>query len=275
TAIEPQLTSAERERAHRKPPENLDAWECYQRGLWHLYRHTAEDSTKGQELFRRAIDLEPDFAAPHAALAFSLYYEVLGGLVSDPGDRLSRALSEARAAVAADERDAFGHEVLARILLIHGDHDASIAAHETSLVLNPNYANAHYGLAFALCFTGQPEDAIRELDEAQRLSPHDPLLWAFTAIKSFAMALQRRYEDALVWARRAQQWPNATVWAYFTEVVPLVELGRIEEARQAMDRAIEIKPDLSAAFFEQIFRFKDPAEMTRFMDSLCRAGLPT
>ena len=91
------------------------------------------------------IELDPGFAAPQAALGFSLYYEVVGGLVGDPGDRLSRALEHARAAIAADERNAFGHAVLGRILLLQGAHDASIAACETSLALNPNYANAHFG----------------------------------------------------------------------------------------------------------------------------------
>ncbi len=274
TAIEPELGSVERERARRKPPESLDAWSCYQRGLWHLYRHTAEDSTKGQDLLRRAIALDSGFAAPHAALGFSLYYVVVGGLVSDPGDRLSRALEEARAAIAANERDAFGHEVLGRILLLHGEHDASIAAHETSLGLNPSYANAHYGLAFALCFTGQPEQAMRELDEAQRLSPHDPLLWGFMTIKSFALTLLRRYDEALVWAKKAQQWPSATVWAYFSEVVPLAHLGRVKEAREALERAFTVKPDLSAGFFKQIFHFKNPAEMAHVMDGRHKAGLP-
>jgi adenylate cyclase len=274
TTIEPHLASSERERARRKPPENLGAWECYQRGLWHVYQHKAEDSAKGQALFRRAIEMDPGFAAPHAALGFSLYYEVVGGLVSDPGDRLPRALAEARAAVAADEWDAFGHEVLGRILLLHGEHDASIAAHETSLALNPNYANAHYGLAFALCFIGQPERAISELDEAQRLSPHDPLIWAFMTIKSFALTLLHRYDEALACAKKSQQWPNATVWAYFTEVVPLAHLGRIEEARAALERAFAIKPDLSTGFFGRIFHFKDSSEMSHVMAGLHEAGLP-
>jgi adenylate cyclase len=273
TAIEPNLARAERKRAHRKPPESLGAWECYQRGLWHLYRHTAEDSANGQELFRRAIELDADFAAPHAALAFSLYYVVVGGLVSDPGDRLSHALKEAKAAIAANERDAFSQEVLGRILLLHGEHDSSIAAHKTSIALNPNYANAHYGLAFAMCFTGQPEEAMHELDEAQRLSPYDPLVWAFMTIKCFALTVQRRYDEALVWAKKAQQYPNATVWVYFTAAVPLAHLGRVDEAREALKQAVTIKPDLSVEFFEQIFCFKDPAEMAHIMDGLYKAGL--
>ncbi len=274
TAIEPELESTERERAYRKPPGNLDAWECYQRGLWHLYRHTAEDSTEAQELFGRAINLDPDFAPPRAALAFSLYYEVLGGLASDHGDRLPQALKEARAAIGADDRDAFAHEVLGRILLVHGEHEASISAHETSLQLSPNYANAHYGLAYALCFTGQPEEAFRELDKAQRLSPRDPLLWAFMVIKSFALTLLRRYDEALVWAKKAQQWPNATVWVHFCEAVPLVYLDRIDEARAALDRALRVKPDLSTEYFQTILPFKEPAEMKHFMDGLHKAGLP-
>ena len=273
-AIEPELESTERERARRKPPENLDAWESYQRGLWHLYQHTAEDSGKGQDLFRRAIELDPEFAAPRAALAFSQYYEVLGGLVSDPGDRLSQALKGARAAVAADDKDAFAHEVLGRILLVHGEHEASIAAHETSLRLSPNYANAHYGLAYALCFTGQPEEAIRQLGEAQRLSPQDPLLWAFLIIKSFALTILRRYDEAIVWAKKAQQWPNATVWVYFCETVPLAYLDREKEAHEALARAYKLKPDLSKAYFEQILPFKDPAEMEHFMNGLHKGGLP-
>ena len=187
--------------------------------------------------------------------------------------RLGSRDNTARAAVAADEWDAFGHEVLGRILLLHGEHDASIAAHETSLALTPNYANAHYGLAFALCFTGQPEEAMRELEEAQRLSPHDPLLWAFMTIKSFALTLLRRYDEALVWAKRAQQWPNATVWAYFTAVVPLAHLGRVEEAREALEQAFTIKPGLSTRFFVQIFNFKDPAEMAHIMGGLYESGL--
>ena len=36
-AVEPELSAAERERAANKPPENLDAWETYQKGLWHLW----------------------------------------------------------------------------------------------------------------------------------------------------------------------------------------------------------------------------------------------
>ena len=88
------------------------------------------------------------------------------------------------------------------------------------------------------------------------------------------LTLLRRYDDALVWAKKAQQWPSAPVWAYFSEVVPLAHLGRVEEAREALERAFTVKPDLSAGCFKQIFHFKNPAEMAHVMDGLHKAGLP-
>jgi tetratricopeptide (TPR) repeat protein len=93
-------------------------------------------------------------------------------------------------------------------------------------------------------------------------------------IRSFALTLLRRYDEALIWAKRTQQWPNATVWAQFIAVVPLAHLGRVEEARDALEQALTIKPDLSTGFFEQIFHFKDPAEMAHVMGGLYKAGLP-
>jgi adenylate cyclase len=61
-AIEPELGNAERERARRKPPDNLDAWSCYQRGLWHLFRFTKADNDTAEELFRRSAALDPGFS---------------------------------------------------------------------------------------------------------------------------------------------------------------------------------------------------------------------
>jgi hypothetical protein len=63
-AILPTMERSERERAARKPPENLDAWECYHRGMWHLATIDATEIEKAQSFFRRAIELYPQFAPP-------------------------------------------------------------------------------------------------------------------------------------------------------------------------------------------------------------------
>lgn len=272
-AIEPELLRAERERARRKPPDSLSAWECYHRGLWHLYQYKAEESAKAQALFRCVVEFDPNFGSAHAALAYSLYYERVEGLVSASDAWLSRALEAARTAVFLDERDAFANMVLGRLLVANGEYEASIDACDSALAYNPNYADAHYGKALTLCFAGQPEAAIPEIDEALRLNPHDPGAWAFLSLRSLALTLLHRHDEALIWARKAVQRPNAPIWTYTSEAVALAHLARIDEARAALDRALTIKPDLSASFFQSVLPWKDPAHLEHYIDGLRKAGL--
>jgi len=68
-AIAPAIADAERQRAMRKPPDSLDAWAAYQRGLWHLSKATPHDNALAQKFLKQAIDLDPDFSGSYAGLA--------------------------------------------------------------------------------------------------------------------------------------------------------------------------------------------------------------
>src|SRR5215472_2251789 len=61
-AIAPAIAQAEQQRAMRKPPDSLDAWAAYQRGLWHLSKSTPEDNSLAQKFFQQAMDLDPDLS---------------------------------------------------------------------------------------------------------------------------------------------------------------------------------------------------------------------
>jgi adenylate cyclase len=70
-AIAPAIDQAERQRAMRSPPESLDTWAAYQRGLWHLEKNTADDITLASRFFRQAVDLDPNFPGGHTGLAYA------------------------------------------------------------------------------------------------------------------------------------------------------------------------------------------------------------
>jgi len=272
-AIEPELASAERQRARRKPAESLGAWECYQRGLWHAYRYDAEDNAKAQEFFRRAIDLDPNFSSAYAGLAYAIYYGVVVGLFPDPNDQIARALGIAKTAVSLDPNDPFARVALGRVYLMSGEHEASLAELDVALTLTPNYAGAHYGRAHTLWMAGRPEEAIASHDEAMRLSPRDPLMWAFMASKALALSLLGRHEEAVEWARRSQRQSNAAVWSIMAEISALGHLDRADEAKQALARALAIKPDLSLAFVDSALRFKYERDRQHYIEGLVKAGL--
>ncbi len=76
-AIEPELELAERERAHRKSAGDLDAWEKYQRGMWHAYKFNGEDAQRAETFFSAALESNPDYAPALAGLAWLDFLGVL------------------------------------------------------------------------------------------------------------------------------------------------------------------------------------------------------
>ncbi len=274
STIEPQLASTERQRARRKPTDNLDAWECYQRALWYLYQFTPEDCGTALKFIERAVNLDPTFASAHAGLAFVLYYNVLMEFSKDREGDLRRALDAGKRAVALDENDPFAHVALGRVHTIKGEPDTAVAACDRAISLNPSYANAHFGRAHSLWHAGRAAEALASLDEAMRLSPRDPIMWAFMASKAIALIMLRRHDEALDWAQRAERQPNAGTFAYVAEVSALGLLDRSDEARAALKRLHQHNPDVSIAFVNRALPITHATDREHFHSGLIKAGLP-
>ena len=111
-ALEPALGHAEMARAQRKAPENLDAWDLYQRGMWHFNRFTKEDFAAAHKLLRRASIRDPGFAQPLSGVATIRILEVLLAWADNPSEALNEAHRTAMSAVALDGMDPFASAVL-------------------------------------------------------------------------------------------------------------------------------------------------------------------
>jgi TolB-like protein len=274
TAIEPKLLSSERSRALRKPPENLDAWESYQRGLWHTFQYRPEERDRTLAFFQRAIELDPTFASAYAGLGYAVYVYMILGVSPDRQEDLDRAFEAARTAVRLDERDPFGWVALARAHLLRVEHDAAIAAADTAISLNPNFALAHFGRAHALWHAGRPGEAVASYDEALWFSPLDPLIWAYLASKAIALVLLGRFEEAIALSQRSQRHANSAIFSHLAEISALGHLGRSDEARDAIRRARQKMPDVSVAYVDQTLPITDRRCRQAFLDGLRKAGLP-
>jgi TolB-like protein len=103
--IEPELARLEREAAVRRPPVNLGAWDCYQRGLFHLWGSPTPNFAEGATMFRRAIELDPGFARAHGALAYVKLQDLIARPPAERPALLEEALRDGRTAVALDDQD--------------------------------------------------------------------------------------------------------------------------------------------------------------------------
>ena len=242
-ALQGEVGEYERERAHRKPPESLDAWESYQRGLWHLWRWNAEDHLKACQLFRRSSEQDPNFASPVAALGYTLALRIHLSYTDSPREVLEEALQLANRAVELDDKEALAHHTLGRVQLLQGEFDAAIAELRTAIDLNPSLALAHYGLAMALFLSEQPTEAISEIDTAYRLSPRDPVIWAFFGLRALTEVFLRDYESVVADARRSIRYAGAAYTCHASLVAALAHLHKHEAAKVALGKLLEVKPD--------------------------------
>jgi len=274
SALEPELSAFERERAVSKPPENLDAWELYQRALWCMWRFENDKVLQARDLFRQAIAADPGFAPALAYYAYSCYITVIMGDAPEPEAVLQEGLEFAKQALKCDDKEAISYFAIGRIQMMLGDHDASIAALRKSIELNPCFAQAYHGLGFVLSLAGQLEEAEKMTAKAIALSPRDPMLWAFTIVHALNCILSADNEAGLEWANHTLQIPSATgYWSHAVKAAALANLGRVDEAKRSLALAIEAKPDLSIGFLEQNMPTKHAGGLDPYLDGLRKSGL--
>jgi adenylate cyclase len=233
--IEPALAQAEQQRVMRKLPERLDAWEAYQRGLFHCYKFGAEDNKIAQSFFRQAIALDPNFAPGHYGYVFALWFDTSFYFSRPNAELLEAMLKEARIAVALDDKDAMSHLALATAVIMNGSFDAGLVEARAALALNPNNAQLIASYGAALIHAGRPGEAIEPLRQAMRASPQDPLTWHWFNWVGMAQLNNRDFESALETYRTSVQRHPEHFSANVNIVVALGHLGRLQEARAALD----------------------------------------
>jgi adenylate cyclase len=271
-AIEPSLRLAEVERAKRKRPDSLDAYDLVLRALPDVYSRMPEQSKKALVLLEHALVLDPTYALAHACAAechHSLFLR--GGLHEE--DRTAAA-RHSQVAIAHGQDDAVALSLAGFSIGMEGhDRAAAFAAFDAALAVSPSSAITYILGSVILAFAGEAERAIDWGERGLRLSPLDP--WRSSAFISFAIGHfhRGRYEEAAAAARKAVQCSPGFSICYMVLAAPLAKLGRLEEAKAAAARVLELQP---------VFRYSrhvaslncEPALAVSLSEALRATGLP-
>ena len=248
-AADAQIARQERGRAMRSPIEMLDAWGAYHAALDLLHRFNRDNGEQAAQLLDRAAALEPASGHICAAKSYLCWLRAFLEISADRADDLARATDFAREAVSLDPLDAQAHWALGRAELISGAQDLAMDRFTTAIDLNPCFAQGHYNRGWARLLRGDIPDGIADLDEARRLSPHDPLSFAFMGLKS---ALLSRGDDphaAVDWARRSVRQPHCHYHNLAAQALILWQAGHDEEARDLARQISRQRPGYTAADF--------------------------
>jgi adenylate cyclase len=243
-AIEPSLRRAEIERVKRKRPEHLDAYDLVLRATPFVETAMADGASQALPLLERALALEPDYALAHSHAA--VCHEILfmrGRQAEGREENRQGAIHHARAALIHGRDDATAlAEAGFVIAMVEHDRASAREAFEAAIVLSPSLGHAHFMGSVVFGWAGEGDRAIEWAEKGLRLSPFDP--WSFNAwFGVWAGNFQEaRYEDAVHAARKSVHSNPAFSIAHLCLVSALAKLGRIDEAKAAAARVLELQP---------------------------------
>jgi TolB-like protein len=270
-SIASEIEAVERNRAVLRPPDSLDAWQAYHRGLWHMYRFTQTENETARQFFEMAVRLDPTFARAHAGLSFTHWQSAF----QHWGDRkhhTTRALEIAGRGLIVDEHDPAAHWAMGRALWLSGRHDDAVGELRQSVDLSPNFALGHYTLAFVQSQSGDPLAAIKAADHSRLLSPFDPLLFGMLGSKAMAHVRLRQFDEAVAWSAKAAMQPNAHVLILAIAAFCHALAGRIEKARAYAAAIRRARPGFTVDDYLNAFQFSADAAAL-FRDAAGRIDL--
>ncbi len=218
---------------------NPETYEAYLKGLFWMNKGTPEAFDKAVAFFQEAVDKDPADPLAYAGLATG--YVTAGHLSDSPDYRVPRARAAAERALQLDDTLADAHLALA---VLEGYRDFQWQAAERrmkrALALNPNFALAHFHMAWLHALFGRMEEAIAAGKRARQLDPlSDIYHWAADFYR-----MAGRYEEAIAETRRALEMNPNLFNSRIVLASTYTDQGKHEEAIAEYKKAIAIAPGM-------------------------------
>jgi adenylate cyclase len=227
-----------------RPTERPDALDYVLRGRGvRLKAPSRENSAEAIGLFEQALTLDQQSVVARSWLAIELTQRVLANMTDTATTDIRRAEVLVDQALASSSRNALAHFAKGQLLRAQNRYDAAIPEYETALALDRSLVRAYAHIAQCKLYNGSIEEVIPLLEQAIRLSPHDPQIFTFYVRIGLVHLLQSRIDKAIIWLGRARsadpEHPN--VRAYLASAHALI--GQIELAAAELAEARRLSAD--------------------------------
>jgi tetratricopeptide (TPR) repeat protein len=226
-------------------------------------------------MFRRAIELDPQFASAYGFAVRCYSQRKANGWPSDRAADAAEAARLAQRAIDFGKDDAIAL-ALAGIGLVWvvGDPEQGGILIDRALALNPNWAWAWLFGGWAKMWLGEAEVAIERLARAMRLSPQDSQMFGMQAATAFAHFFAGRYIEAASWAEKALREQSNYYLALSILAASCALAERPAQAQSAMANLRRLDPGLRVANLREAFPIRRSEHFAQFAEAMRRAGLP-
>lgn len=272
--IDPEILLIESQRVTSRPSHDANAYDLVLRAMPLISRLDKPLFLEAGDLLRRAVELEPDYAAGHAWYAYWLMFLVGQGWTDAPADAMAEAGRLAERAITLDPQDAKALTIAGHVrAFLHHRLREAIALHERALMLNPNLAMAWNLSGVAFAYLGDLQEAERRVARYKQLSPFDPQAYFYDTARIIIALLKRQHEQAVEIGREVSQMNPAFSAACKPYLAALGHLSAKSEADSVRARLLEIEPEFSISRFTAASPFERAEDRDHYVRGLRLAGI--
>ena len=272
-ALQPSIRLAEIERARRKRPQDLGAYDYTMRALRHVWMLEKQEADRALELLGKAIENDPDYPLALALAAWCHAQQSVYNWVDDTSTARAKSLALAERAADLSSDDPLILTVLGTVHTFSRNYGAAKVLLERAVALDPNAAWAWSRLGWLATYTDRPSEAQSHFERALRLSPVDPMNFNnYVGLGSSFQVEGRDDEAAEMFLRALDERPNAH-WIHRNLAPALLSAGRDQEARRSYDALVAAYPSSTVADFKEVMVFP-PHVLDRIGNLLVQLGVP-
>jgi TolB-like protein/tetratricopeptide (TPR) repeat protein len=262
-----QVMAAERRRISSQPPSDLRAYGLVLRGQDLSIQFRKEAVLHARRLFEEAANVDPNYGRSYAGMSRTYNLAWRYRWTDSPEAALDRSVELAMDATRCDNLDARGHAELGVACLYKRQHDASLAAYERAIDLNPNDADILAEMGDSLTNSDNADRALAVLNRAMRLNPLYPDWYLWNMGEAY-FNLQR-YEEAIQSFKRMHDQSEAHRLLASSYGL----LGQVSEARHHASQVLAVHPEFSLEHWRTVPPYKTTAQLERLVEGLQIAGL--
>ena len=277
--LQVRLSAVEAARLARVKPGNPDAELLALRAESLFLAHGVSESPETRQymqLCEDALARDPRNLRALAILALTLAIRINFGL--EDRTRAARAADLSERALAIDLDHYLARHARGALLMVQHKAEEALVEEERVLELNPGYIGSYIMLCACYAAVGRPEEGLRQIEKALRLSPRDPLLWALYQRKGLLHLMLRQDDQAIEVLRRSIALnPEIMMLSSSYLAAALALTDRIDEARDYLARYLKNAPLRTITAWRAQVGAAHPAYLAfreRLYEGLRKAGMP-
>jgi adenylate cyclase len=275
SAVSVALLRREFERARSAAMPNLNAFTLLLDAVAAMHELSQERGRTAREILEYLAERHPRAAEPRAWIGKWHFLRVAQAAADDPVREIGRARAELRRALDSNAEHALSLALDGHLLAyVDRDLDGAQARLEAALASNPSEPLAWLFLSALHCHRGEGAAARHAAENAQRLSPLDPLRYFYAIFAAEAELLCGEHAGAIELARESIRLNRMHLSSYATLAIAQQLAGQHDAARQTVRALLALRPNASVRRYIENHPGSSRPHVGLHADALREAGVP-